>query len=95
MTDYSQILARLKRPRLLVRAAHHGLSEYNRNKDLRRLLKGSPPPPAVAVERLIDEEAELEEARRGSGAPYSVTRHVDVMIAILAEMRLIGRATSV
>ncbi|MDH3264868.1 MAG: DUF6477 family protein, partial [Paracoccaceae bacterium] len=30
MTDFAQILATLRRPRLLIRAAHHGLSDYNR-----------------------------------------------------------------
>jgi hypothetical protein len=95
MTDFAQILATLRRPRLLIRAAHHGLADYNRNRDLKRLLSGQAPAPREAVARLIDEERALEEARRNGGAAYSVARHVDVMIAILAEMRLVNRQQAV
>lgn len=91
MTDFELILATLRRPRLLIRAAHHGLADYNRNRDLRRLLSGQAPGPREAVARLIDEERVLEDARQEGGATYSVARHVDVMIAILAEMRLVNR----
>jgi hypothetical protein len=35
--------------------------------------------------RLIDIEAELEEQRTGPDAAYSLTRHVDVLIAIVGE----------
>lgn len=95
MTDFAQLLATLRRPRLLIRAAHHGLADYNRNRDLKRLLAGQAPAPREAVARLIDEERALEEARRDGGAAYSVARHVDVMIAILAEMRLVNRQQAV
>lgn len=91
MTDFELILATLRRPQLLIRAAHHGLADYNRNRDLKRLLSGQAPTPREAVARLIDEERVLEEARKDGGAAYSVARHVDVMIAILAEMRLASR----
>lgn len=95
MTDFAEILATLKRPRLLIRAAHHGMTEYNRNRDLKRLLNGAAPSPREAMDRLIAAEAELEGARRAGGFGYSVARHVDVMIAILAEMRLISRQQAV
>lgn len=91
MTDLTDALARLKRPRMLIRAAHHGLLEYNRNRDLRRLLAGAMPSPREAVERLLREEQTLDSARKDGRATYSVARHVDVMIAILAEMRLLRR----
>lgn len=91
MTDLMEALSRLKRPPMLIRAARHGLQEYNRNRDLRRLLGGSAPPPHEAVERLMRTEEELDNARRDGRATYSVARHVDVMIAILAEMLLLGR----
>lgn len=94
MKDFALALTKLKRPRLLIRAAHHGLEEYNRNRDLKRLFNASPPSPDIAMERLCHEEAGLEEARKSGSAGYSVARHVDVMIAILAEMRLIHRAFS-
>ncbi len=92
MTDFAHHLAKLKRPRLLISAARHGIEEYNRNRDLKRLFSGAAPSPLVAMARLIDTEAALEDARMHGGAAYSVSRHVDVMIAILAEMRLITRS---
>lgn len=91
MTEFTRVLEKLKRPRLLIRAAHHGISEYNRNRDLKRLLKRPAPSPETAMEQLLQQEALLEEARCTGGAEYSVTRHVEVMIAMLAEMRLIKR----
>lgn len=94
MTEFNQVLAKLKRPRLLIRAAHHGISEYNRNRDLKRLLKRPAPEPKKAMQQLLNEEAELEKARCEGGANYSVSRHVDIMIAVLAEMRLLNRIVS-
>ena len=91
MTELLDLVARLKRPRILIRAAHHGLQDYNRNRDLRRLLSGAAPAPREAVERLLREEEDLDSARKCGRATYSVARHVDVMIAILAELRLLGR----
>lgn len=91
MTDFAKALAALKRPRLLISAARHGAAEYDRNRDLKRLLAGAAPSPQQAIAELIDAESALETARRDGGASYSVAHHVDVMIAILAEMRLISR----
>lgn len=90
MNDLTHLLASLRRPRLLIRAAQHGVADYDRNRDLKRLLSGQAPSPREAVSRLIVAEGQLEEARRGSGMCYSVARHVDVLIAILAEMRLVN-----
>ncbi len=50
------------------------------------------PAPGVAVTRLIEEEARLEETRQGGGAGYSPSRHVEVLIALMAEARLLPRS---
>ncbi len=90
MTDFLQILKQLHRPRMLIRAANFGLQEYNRDRDLKRVMKtASAPPPARAVNSLMTEEAELEENRQKGGADYSVSRHVEVLIALMAEARLL------
>ena len=90
MTDILQILANLHRPKLLVRAAHFGLEEYNRDRDLKRVMKsGNTPSPARAVSSLMAEEAALEETRQTGGSNYSVRRHVEVLIALMAEARLL------
>lgn len=89
MTDLSALLANLRRPRLLIRAARHGAQEYQRDRDLRRLLKASTvPSPEVALARLVSAEEQAEETRRNGDAAYSIARHVDLLIALVAEARL-------
>ncbi len=92
MTDIMQVLANIRRPRLLIRAARFGIAEYNRDRDLKRVMKtATPPSPIKAVNSLIAEEARLEETRQAGDAAYSVARHVDVLIALMAEARLLPR----
>lgn len=43
---------------------------------------------------MLSVEANLEEARQSGDATYSVSRHVDMMIALLAEARLLARVRS-
>ncbi len=79
---------RLRRPRLLIRAAREGQSGWKRGRDLRRLLKcAETPPPGATLGRLRAEEAQLNAARLDGTADYDLRRHVLMMIAILAEMR--------
>ena len=93
MTDLTLRLDTLRRPRLLIRAARAGQTEYNRNRDLKRLMRGdAPPAPARALARLMDLEAELEATRRAGDAAYSLGRHVEILIALMAEARLLRRA---
>jgi len=90
MTDILRILSNLHRPRLLVRAARFGLEEYSRERDLKRVMKsGNTPTPLRAVNSLMAEEAELETTRKTGAADYSVSRHVEVLIALMAEARLL------
>lgn len=88
------ILTNLRRPRLLISAARFGLSDYDRARDLKRLFRAAAPSPATAIDKLIDEEAHLEEFRRAGVATYSISRHVDVLIALMAEAQLLRRATA-
>lgn len=92
MTDFAELLAGLRRPALLIRAARIGLADYNRGRDLRRLMRlADPPAPERALASLIAEEARLDAIRRAGEAGYSVTRHVEVLIAMLGELRLLPR----
>lgn len=78
------------RPRLLLRAARHGLQDYRRERDLRRLLPQGGHSGADALPRLIAAEAEAEATRCRGDAGYSISRHVELLIALLAEARLSG-----
>jgi len=91
MTDFSSILAELRRPRLLIRAARLGLGDYNRSRDLKRVVRSMETMvPERAVAFLLAAEAEMEETRRAGAAHYSLVRHIEVLIALLAEARLLA-----
>ena len=95
MTDFHSHLAALHRPRLLIRAARLGVPDYRRDRDLRRLLGTlSAPSPQVSVARLLEAEDALEASRREGASAYSALRHIDVLIALMAEARLLPRETT-
>ena len=90
MTEPTRTLAALRRPRLLIRAARFGLVDYNRDRDLKRLVKAATiPSPARAITALLAQEAALEETRQAGDAGYSITRHIEILIALMGEARLI------
>lgn len=89
MTDYRNALTDLRRPRLLIRAARFGVPEYRRDRDLRRLI-GRNVAPAEAVALLLSTEGAMEENRRTGQANYSVSQHIEVLIALVAEAKLAG-----
>lgn len=92
MTDLLSLISELRRPRLLIRAARFGLSEYDRSRDLRRLMRlPTVPAPEQALASLIAEEARLEECRRDGDAGYSLARHIEILIAMMGETRLLPR----
>lgn len=88
----ASLVASLRRPALLIRAARAGLAEYNRGRDLKRLMRlPHPPAPERALDALLAEEAMLEETRKAGDGRYSVARHIEVLIAMMAEVRLLPR----
>ena len=90
MTDLATILAALRRPKILVRAARAGVVDYRRERDLKRILRlGRAAAPQHALHHLLAEERHLEETRASGEATYSIQRHVAVLTAILAEARLV------
>ena len=93
MKDLRDLVTALRRPRLLVRAARLGVADYNRERDLRRLMRvQAAPAPGRAVAELIEVESHLESTRRAGDASYSALRHVEILIALMAEVRLLPRA---
>jgi hypothetical protein len=95
MTDIQTRLNGLRRPRLLVRAARLGLSDYTRERDLKRMFApDAPPGPGQAMEPLMEREAEIDAVRREGGAAYSAARHVEVLTALIAESRIAAEAIS-
>ncbi|MFN3646644.1 MAG: DUF6477 family protein [Gemmobacter sp.] len=90
MTEPLSLFASLRRPRLMIRAARAGLAEYRRDRDLKRLL-GATPAPERALPALLDAEARAEQTRQTGDAAYSIARHVELLIALMAEARLAAR----
>jgi len=93
MHDILGLVEQIKRPRLLIHAARIGLEDYRRDSSLRRLLGyGTRPRTGAVLIRLIELEADLDNRRRVSETGYCLTRHVEVLSAIMAEARLLRRA---
>ncbi|MCW1951344.1 MAG: DUF6477 family protein [Octadecabacter sp.] len=90
MEDVLTMISRLKRPTLLVRTARHGLADYKRVLHLRRLLKTEAiPGPAQAIIRLMALEMELDLQRLSKRAEYSVAKHVETLVALMSEARIL------
>lgn len=79
-------LAGLQRPRMLIRAARFGQADYRRDRDLRKLVSW-PASPQGAVASLIEQEGRLEATRLSGDVAYSVSHHIEVLIALIAEAR--------
>lgn len=93
MKDILSIVSELRRPRLLIRAARIGAQEYRRDPHLHRILGyGALPRPGAALMQLMSLEAEQDERRRAGDAGYSVTRHVEILSAMMGEARVMRAA---
>ena len=93
MQDILSMLNALHRPRLLLRAARIGAEDYRRAAHLPRLLGyGQLPRHGNALMRLMEIEGELNTLRLGEDSSYSLLRHIDVLIAIVGEGRILRAA---
>jgi hypothetical protein len=91
MQDVMSRLKTLHRPRLLVRTARIGATCYSRQRDLRRILGfGSDPKPAAAIIRLLELEQEVNLQRLRGDAGYILTRHIEILIALMGEADILS-----
>lgn len=87
--DISAQPATLRRPSVLIRAAKAGQAGWRRDRDLPRLLgRETVPSNPAALRMLRTAEGAADSARREGRADYDLHRHVRLIIALLAEMRL-------
>lgn len=95
-----ETLSTLRRPKLLMQTARHGLADYDRQRDLRRILRlpAAPVPGRACVETLLALEQAHEDRRARPydqpGCPWRAAQHVEVLIALLAETALVLRPVS-
>lgn len=86
MSELLKVFNGLRRPKLLIRAARIGSANYRRERDLRRLIKSqSLPKPGKGLTMLMAMEQELEVIRKTGNATYSISRHVEILAALIAE----------
>ncbi len=94
MSDFRTTVQQMQRPRMLIRAARMGLTDYKRERDLRRLGHISLLP-EQSVPHLLAEEGRIEEKRRKGEIGYSIAQHIDILIALMAEIRLLPRRVAI
>ena len=83
------MITKLRRPRLLTRAAKIGAQDYDRDRHLQRILGfGSIPGSGGALIRLLEIERDANDLREQDDASYSLVRHLDVLIALIGEAQL-------
>jgi len=92
MSDLMHIFKSLRRPKLLIKAAKIGSENFRRDRDLKRLLKAQRlPNPGGGLSRLLALEEELETTRKSGNATYSISRHVEILAALIAEAQFLPR----
>lgn len=90
MPDVLTLLDAIKRPRLLINAARIGLTDYRRDTHLPRHLGGDRPARSSdALRQLMILEKDMDDRRRANAADYSAARHVGLLIAMIAEARIL------
>ena len=93
MQDVLTMMSKLTRPRLLIRAARIGADDYRRDKHLQRVLGyGRSLRNAEALLKLMEIEVGVNQMRDDGDASYSLVLHVDILIAMMGEARIL-RAT--
>ncbi|WP_420858840.1 DUF6477 family protein [Marivivens marinus] len=94
MLDILGLVGQLNRPKLLVQSARIGVDDYSRDQHLGRILRRpAPPRPGEAILHLLELERDLDTKRREDRADYSIARHVEVLIAIMGEARILRAVT--
>lgn len=90
MLDVLGMVAALERPKMLVQTARFGFDDYRRDFHLPRILNvATPPRCGEALIKLLELEADVNDMRKASHAEYSLTGHIDILIAIMGEAALL------
>jgi hypothetical protein len=95
MQDILSMLKTLRRPSLLMRAARIGAEDYSRANHLPRILGyGVLPKHGSALMRLMEVEATLNDQRIDGDTSYNLVKHIDVLIALVGEARILRTSQS-
>ena len=88
MTDFTATVSNLRRPSMLIRAARLGMEDYRRERDLRRFVE-KPLRSEETLAKLLRTEEEFEQTRCRGAIDYSFVKHIEVLIALLCEVKLL------
>ncbi|NPD15701.1 hypothetical protein HOY34_10855 [Xinfangfangia sp. D13-10-4-6] len=88
MPDFRAALSEIRRPGLLMRAVRFALKDYRRASVLKRLAPHENRSDRI-ISRLFETEARLEEIRRSGHSTYAISDHIEVLVALIAETRLL------
>lgn len=93
--DILQDVAALKRPSMLVRAAKEGALGYRREAHLRRYFgEQQQQCGADLLSKIMRLETEQNVQRKTAQAEYSITQHVDILIALVGEAQILRASLS-
>ena len=84
MTKNATAFVNIRRPKILMQAAHLCAKGYRRETMLPRLLGASS---ARVVEHLKAREDDLEQERRARAGTYRAQAHVEVLSALISECK--------
>lgn len=92
MEDLMTMITRLRRPRLLVRAAHYGAARYERAKHMPQGAAVVGRSTADIVMQLLMLEAEINQERLQGSGNYVARNHLELLTAVIAEGRALAEA---
>ena len=90
MSDFPTALSEIRRPGILMRAVRFALADYHRPSALKRFAPDEKRPEGI-VSKLFETEAMIEKNRQSGSSAYSICDHIEVLVALVAEARLLGR----
>lgn len=88
MSDFRTALSEIRRPGILMRAVRFALTDYHRQSALKRFAPEENRPERI-LSRLFETEARIEEIRQSGATTYSVCDHIEVLVAMISETRLL------
>ena len=86
MQHFRNPLESLRRPRLLIAAARHGLADHDRKRALKRLIGRDIAADGIwYLDELLRLESLQNDLRLDRDGRYSIAHHVDLLVAVIAE----------
>jgi len=91
--QFEDILNAKRRPKILLSAVRQACKFYSRDRDLSKIIHTIGRIDSTRLsERLLDKEECLDQARRTGCASYNLSKHIQVLVALVEEIKLIKRS---